>query len=277
MNYPNKLTIEIDITHRCNLHCRHCNRLCNAESMYGVVREHKDMEKKHIDFLCSQIKANPKGKVGLLRIIGGEPLLSKILDYAICCFETLILEGFADNINIVTNGTVIPTEKSKKYLVYSPICIGDMIKSKGGILTKDEVYSIKNVKHRNITISPIDMNLRANKCDRIGVCGIQYSVYGFSYTAACFPAMYVSQMNHKRFLKYLPEDINMFFDSDFEKDVCSICVSAIENYKSIISKDPQKQDLKYIGLAWQTLINQNSELFKEPDTTWINNWKKEQV
>ena len=84
-------------------------------------------------------------------------------------------------------------------------------------------------------------------------------------------------MNHKRFLKYLPEDINMFFDSDFEKDVCSICVSAIENYKSIISKDPQNQDLKYIGLAWQTLINQNSELFKEPDTTWINNWQKEQV
>lgn len=102
MNYPNKLTIEIDITHRCNLHCRHCNRLCNAESMYGVVREHKDMGKKHIDFLCSQIKANPKGKIGLLRIIGGEPLLSKILDYAIYCFETLILEGFADNINIVT-------------------------------------------------------------------------------------------------------------------------------------------------------------------------------
>ena len=51
-------------------------------------------------------------------------------------------------------------------------------------------------------------------------------------------------------------------------------VSAIENYKSIISIDPQKQDLRYTGLAWQTLINQNSELFKEPDTTWINNWKK---
>ena len=243
--------------------------------MYGVVREHKDMKKKHIDFLCSQIKTYPKGKVGLLRIIGGEPLLSKILDYAICCFETLILDGFADNINIVTNGTVIPTEKSKKYLVYSPICIGDMIKSKGRILTKDEVYSIKNVKHRNITISPIDMNLKANICGRIGVCGIQYSVYGFSYTAACFPAMYVSQMNHKRFLKYLPEDINMFFDADFEKYVCSICVSAIENYKSIIIKDPQKQNLRYTGLAWQTLINQNSELFKEPDTTWINNWRKE--
>lgn len=80
-----------------------------------------------------------------------------------------------------------------------------MIKSKGRILTKDEVCGIKNVKHRNITISPIDMNLRANICDRIGVCGIQYSVYGFSYTAACFPAMYVSQRNHKRFLKYLPK------------------------------------------------------------------------
>lgn len=50
MNYPNKLTIEIDITHRCNLHCRHCNRLCNAESMYGVVREHKDTKtRSHTD------------------------------------------------------------------------------------------------------------------------------------------------------------------------------------------------------------------------------------
>lgn len=62
MNYPNKLTIEIDITHRCNLHCRHCNRLCNAESMYGVVREHKDMEKKHIDFYVLKSKQTLRAK-----------------------------------------------------------------------------------------------------------------------------------------------------------------------------------------------------------------------
>ena len=73
MNSTNKLTIEIDITHRCNMRCRHCNRLCNAETMYGVTREHKDMDECHIDYLCSQILAYPKGRIGLLRIIGGEP------------------------------------------------------------------------------------------------------------------------------------------------------------------------------------------------------------
>lgn len=61
MNYPNKLTIEIDITHRCNLHCRHCNRLCNAESMYGVVREHKDMEKNILIFMFSN-QSKPQGE-----------------------------------------------------------------------------------------------------------------------------------------------------------------------------------------------------------------------
>ena len=131
MNSTNKLTIEIDITHRCNMRCRHCNRLCNAETMYGVTREHKDMDERHIDYLCSQILAYPKGRIGLLRIIGGEPLLSKILDYAILRFEELVLEGYANDINIVTNGTVRPSEISQKYLVYSPVCVGEMIKEKG--------------------------------------------------------------------------------------------------------------------------------------------------
>lgn len=269
MNNTNQLIIEIDITHRCNMRCRHCNRLCNAEAMYGTKRECKDMEEKHIDYLCSQIKSYPKGKIGLLRIIGGEPLLSNILDYAILRFEDLIHEGYANNINIVTNGTINPSEKSKKYLVYAPVCVGELIKNIGRVLTVDEVYNIKNAKHRNITISPKDLRLKAKICDRIRVCGIQYSIYGFSYTAACFPAMFVSQKNHSRFLHYLPSDIKDFFDSDFEQDVCSICVNAIDDYKSLICGDPQIQNVKYVGCFWKTLIRENLELFKEPTTKWI--------
>ena len=269
MNSTNKLTIEIDITHRCNMRCRHCNRLCNAEAMYGVTREHKDMEERHIDYLCTQILAYPKGRIGLLRIIGGEPLLSKILDYAILRFEDLVLEGYANDINIVTNGTVRPSETSKKYLVYSPVCVGEMIKEKGRELTTEEVYSIKNIKHRNITVCPKDMNLDAKICDRVSVCGIHYSVYGFSYTAACFPAMLVSQRNHSRFLRYLPLDMKDFFDSKYEKEVCSICVSAIENYKSLVSRHPQIQDIKHFGSTWERLIHENNNLFEEPQTNWI--------
>lgn len=270
-NSATKITIEIDITHRCNMRCRHCNRLCNAEDLYCVTREHKDMERKHIDFLYSQILSYPKGRIGLLRIIGGEPLLSKIIDYAIIRFEDLVRKGFADDINIVTNGTVKPSDLCKKYLVYSPVCIGEMIKEKGRELTKEEVYSIKNYKHRNITVSPKDIHCQATICNRIDVCGIQYSVYGFSYTAACFPAMFVSKNNHSRFLHYLPVDIKDFFDSNFENEVCSICVSAIENYKTLVSKNPEIQDIKYVGQHWRTVIDNNSKKFNEADTSWINN------
>ncbi len=32
------------------------------------------MEEKHIDYLVSEIRNHPKGKINLVRIIGGEPL-----------------------------------------------------------------------------------------------------------------------------------------------------------------------------------------------------------
>ena len=50
-----KLIIEVDITHRCNLICRHCNRLCNAENQYAIVRNSLDMDMRHIDYLLSLI------------------------------------------------------------------------------------------------------------------------------------------------------------------------------------------------------------------------------
>lgn len=252
------------------MRCRHCNRLCNAESLYGVSRTHKDMEKKHIDFLCTQIQSKSKGKFGLLRIIGGEPLLSEILDYAVRKFEELISKGFADSINIVTNGTIKPHDKIKPYLVYAPICVGEMIKTKGRELTKDEVYGIKNIKHRNITLCPLDFDQNAEICDRVDICGIQYSVYGFAYTAACFPAMFAASVNHRYFLHYLPDSIFDFFQNDFAKNTCSKCVYAIKDYKSLVLKHPDIQDEHYYGATWSQIIAKNKNEFIEPDTTWIN-------
>ena len=264
------MIIEIDITHRCNMRCRHCNRLCNAESSYGVSREIKDMTHAHIDYLCNEIRRQEKGKFELLRIIGGEPLLSPIIEYAISQFKILIEEGYSSNIHIVTNGTVESPEIAKPYLVYAPVCVGEMIREKGRILTTSEVYAIKNYKHRNITISPTDFSLSYNICDRIKDCGIQYSVFGFSYTAACFPAMYVSIENHKRFLKHLPNRIEEFFDLDFKKDVCGICVYAIEKYKELVAKYPELQNEKTVGKRWNAIIANNCKSFAEPDVEWIN-------
>lgn len=263
----NNWIIEVDITHRCNMRCRHCNRLCNAEERYGVLRRQKDMSESHIDFLCNQIRKQEKGKVRLLRIIGGEPLLSPILNYAIKKFEQLISDGYAKSINIVTNGTIMPTDICKPYLVYSPVRIGQML-GKNHTLSTKYVYDIKNAKHRNITISPLDISMHYEICNRCDICGIQFSIYGFAYTAACFPSLFVNQSNHKRFLHHLPHHLDEFFDETYEADVCSICVSAITAYTELIAKHPEIQSENFIGNKWGELISTNRENFNEPDTKW---------
>ena len=268
------IIVEVDITHRCNLACRHCNRLCNAEKLYGVTRSHIDMEKVHIDFLCQEIKRHQPGLVKMIRILGGEPLLSDIIDYAVLAFEELKEIGYIELINIVSNGTIQPSITAKPYVVYSPVCIGDANHEKGNVLTAEEVLKIKNIKHRNITICPRDFNEKATICNRVEVCGIHYSVFGFAYTAACFPAMYVSMNNHRRFMYHLPTNLSDFFDGAFNHDVCEICVSAINTYKSMTQENPDYNRWSYIGNSWKDIIAQNSLQFKEPDVSWIQNINK---
>lgn len=72
-----KLIIEVDITHRCNLICRHCNRLCNAENQYAIVRNSLDMDMRHIDYLCREIKSIRKGSIETIRILGWRAIIVK--------------------------------------------------------------------------------------------------------------------------------------------------------------------------------------------------------
>lgn len=64
------------------------------------------MSMRHIDYLVSQIKKLNKGTIRMVRILGGEPLLSPIIVAAVKSFEKLIETGYIQEINIVTNGTV---------------------------------------------------------------------------------------------------------------------------------------------------------------------------
>ena len=66
------------------------------------------MSMRHIDYLVSQIKKLNKGAIRMVRILGGEPLLSPIIVSAVKSFEKLIETGYIQEINIVTNGTVFP-------------------------------------------------------------------------------------------------------------------------------------------------------------------------
>ena len=48
-------TIEVEITFKCNLKCRHCNRFCNSEEKYNLIRTNYEMNMEHINYLCSEI------------------------------------------------------------------------------------------------------------------------------------------------------------------------------------------------------------------------------
>lgn len=264
------LIIEVDITQKCNLACRYCNRLCNAESRYGIKRDVTEMSMRHIDYLISQIKKLDKGTIRMIRILGGEPLLSSIIISAVIAFEKLIEKGFIKEINIVTNGTVNIPKECADYIVYAPQSLGKMVSERNRPLTPLEVLTVKNSKHRNITVSPTDLNLQGKICDRVQICGINYSVYGFCFCAPCFPSLMVSKKNHQYFFHSLPSDLKSLTPDGFENNVCSICNFAIEDYKSFVNQKPELQSPNFIGKTWQRIILDNRSKYQEPDTDWID-------
>ena len=259
--------VEVDITHRCNLRCRHCNRLCNAETHYNTHRDLLDMDERHINYLCSQIRKQQAGKIRMLRILGGEPLLSPIIRYAIESFESLRTEGLIQDIVVMSNGTVKVPEYLEPYIIHYPPKIQNVI-SNNGKITTNEVYSIKEEKHVNITFSPADNDCFIDKpCDRYIGCGVHYSVYGFSLCASCFPSMFVFQRNHGRFLHHLPSSIDSFIDERFTKEVCSFCVYGLR----LMGLNTDTLAKEGMGNRWEMEVGFNrNNGFKEPDTSWIN-------
>ena len=260
--------IEVDITHRCNLKCRHCNRLCNAEPVYNTYRKVIDMDIRHIDYLCSEIRKQHPGKVKMIRILGGEPLLSPILKKSIESFEVLRSEDLVQNIVVMTNGTIPVPDYLQSYIIHYPIKIQNKIDSNGSISTKD-IYAIKKEKHVNITVSPYDLGISIkSSCDRYIGCGVHYSVYGFSLCASCFPSLFVFHKNHRHFIHYLPTSIEELIGEGFAEDVCSVCVYGLRK----LGIDTSKINNTKMGNRWKHEVELNNiKGFNEPSTLWIKN------
>ena len=105
------MEVHSTITSRCTLKCRHCNMFMpyyKEQIDYTAIDILADLELlfRHVDYIASY------------RLLGGEPLLNKELADMI----ELIGQKYGDrigNIGIITNGTLLPSEKlievSKKY------------------------------------------------------------------------------------------------------------------------------------------------------------------
>lgn len=113
-NFYNKKQINIgkldyDLTTRCTLTCKYCSNL-----MPLFAQKVKEKKIKHIETTFEQFKTvmdnltSVINKIGVLQLIGGEPLLcsnlAEILEY---CGKNSAIHS----IKIITNGTLIPKDK----------------------------------------------------------------------------------------------------------------------------------------------------------------------
>jgi len=218
----------------------------------------------HINYLYSEIVRFPKLTFKTLRVIGGEPLVSGILNEAIQVFERLIKSGFINNIIIITNGTLNVDNDIRPYIKLMPESLIEIYKTKG-VLSKKEVYEIKEYKHRNISITPKDFDLPGQLCDRVHLCGVNYSIYGFSLCAPCLTPMILFPENHNRFLYQIPNNYQDFVTNDFENEVCSKCSFCPTLSEDMIIRNKSK----VVGNAWQNQIEKNYFNYTEPNTEWI--------
>lgn len=121
--------LEIEVTKRCNLDCKHC---------YVGGNQAVDLDDEWIEKTI--IQANDMG-VNRLVFTGGEPLLHKrIFEFANFAREI----GFPD-IALLTNGTLITEETAEKCKVFSGIQMSlDGLPNKLGVLRKNYFAQLEN-------------------------------------------------------------------------------------------------------------------------------------
>ena len=131
--------LEIPITTRCSLRCKHCSNLIPC------YKKQKDYD---IDILTKSIKNFLEciNNIVYIRILGGEPFLSNNL-YKI--IKVLLKSNKIQRIEIVTNGTIIPNDKKLTKLLRNKriiVCISEYSFVNYNKLV--EYLSKNNIKYR---------------------------------------------------------------------------------------------------------------------------------
>lgn len=132
--YKNSLPyVEMDVTTRCTLNCKECCRLMPSYKSMGLAKDHDINELLgNVDLLHSLTKTIYK-----FRLLGGETFLNKQL-YLIV--NKLVSFKSVKKIQIVTNGTIIPTGENLTSLKHKKVSVA--VSNYGDLSTKKyELFS----------------------------------------------------------------------------------------------------------------------------------------
>ena len=169
--------IQLEITYRCNLLCRKCNRHCNLVKLPYL--KDSDMTVEQVEKFISQVKQK-KAHLHQIDIIGGEPLLHpKIGEFISLIFYKLMVPGHLDFIQISSNG--ILKDRLNEILVDSNI--KKAIDNKFIIL--NYVFGPKDDWFYWVLTAPVDLGLKWDRCDWPRTCGVLLNACGYWPSGIC--------------------------------------------------------------------------------------------
>ena len=155
-------SVEIDITYRCNMGCRSCDRSC------GRVPSGEDMSLEQVRrFISESEKRNYEWK--RIRIMGGEPFMHPDIESILRDFSEYAAAHKECLVEVYTNG-----------LEELPCRVP------GNISVHNTLKNLRPNRFDPYNLSPVDLNpyYRARGCWITTDCGVGFNVYGFYCCAA---------------------------------------------------------------------------------------------
>ncbi len=205
------ISIELEITLRCNAACTQCSRHCNSFS-YGE----SDMTITQIQKFIDQVISAPIN-LGHVTVMGGEPTVHPRFEEIVhLLYTSLVLDDKAVYLEIATNGI-----KS----------VPDSILSLPVIIRTNPV---SGKDHRCQFIAPADTGQKTKPCDIPHTCGMALNCYGYFPCGA--GGAIIRLFDIKELIRYdLPLNLSEF--GSIER-ICSLCQASAIRPKMLRSDDP---------------------------------------
>jgi hypothetical protein len=228
--------LELNITYRCNLHCKGCNRLCDRT----VLDE--DISEGDIDLLVTRLK-NEKRRLRRIKIVGGEPTLHP--DFVDICLvlSLAVKQGLIDKVVVNTNGTTLD-----KWKGFNP----------QGIIWKVSRPSRKT--HRPFLWSPKDLGLVSRgPCKMVSVCGYSLDARGWLPCSAAPAIAYLFDMLDL----YRPLEGPLPTEPWGMDRLCEHCIFGIEDTKMGKNLRDFPRDWEEPTPSWASALKRYEENYRD--------------
>jgi hypothetical protein len=200
--------LDIEITLRCNGHCKNCIKLCCTEDRTNLDYSHHDLSLHQIQTVINQIKAlgdkHNQIVFNTIFITGGEPLLHPQFREIFDLIKSKLVGDYINHVYINSNG-ILKYDELKEYII-----------TFSDISQKSEI-------HNTILVHPDDFDVRPTflTCNHYRKSVIVLGYHGYNLCCAADGYMRLFGKDNL-FVKYLPEKYE-FFPLEQMDEICQHC------------------------------------------------------